>query len=211
MKLVYVITCRLIYVSLIFSTPCFSADFNLAIPIVLKHEGKLVNNIHDKGGITNYGISLRFLKSLVRARPDLLAKVDVNHDKIINEHDVIHMPLKEAIDLYQQQFWDKQKLGNIVYQPLATKVFDMSVNMGNQEAVELLQEACNKLYNTHHLGIDGKLGNQTLNTINSLNPKQHQSLLKLLKKVSRDYYQHIAKKHPAYKQFLKGWLKRAEE
>ena len=34
--------------------------FELAIPIVLKHEGGFADNPADPGGATNFGISLRF-------------------------------------------------------------------------------------------------------------------------------------------------------
>ena len=39
-------------------------SFDTAVEFVLKNEGGLVENENDAGGITNFGISLRFLKSL---------------------------------------------------------------------------------------------------------------------------------------------------
>ena len=39
------------------------SDFESAIPTILRHEGKFEQNAADPGGVTNYGISLRWLKA----------------------------------------------------------------------------------------------------------------------------------------------------
>jgi len=36
----------------------YSPNFQVALRVVLKHEGRLSNDRNDPGGITNYGISL---------------------------------------------------------------------------------------------------------------------------------------------------------
>ena len=197
--------------TLLCSSTCISASFDIAIPLILKHEGKLVNDPKDRGGITNYGISLRYLKSLVASRPDLMAEYDKNSNKIIEEYDIAHMTLEESIKTYKAYFWDVNRFGDIQYQPLADKIFDLSVNVGGKKAIEFLQEACNKLYNTNQLSLDGNLGNKTLLFVNKLNEKELQVLLKIVREVSYEYYNYIATRHPAYKRFLKGWLKRAAE
>ena len=40
------------------------SDFNVAVDFVLENEGGLSENPKDTGGITNFGISLRFLREL---------------------------------------------------------------------------------------------------------------------------------------------------
>ena len=58
--------------------------FELAIPVVLKHEGIMSDDGEDPGGITHYGISLRFLKTLAELDKDSFSLGDVNHDGIID-------------------------------------------------------------------------------------------------------------------------------
>lgn len=199
-----------------------ASDFNAAIPIVLRNEGKLENDPSDNGGITKYGISLRYIKELIATRPDLMCDYDLNNSKIINDYDIANMSLLEAEKTYKEQFWDKYKIGRIKSQAVATKVFDMSVNMGERRAFKILQEACGKVcggrpvfyykvYGTHNLAINGILNDETVEFINGLNEYDQETLMELLKKISFDYYEYIANKHPTYKKFLSGWIRRARE
>ena len=200
----------LIIFSLI-SMEAIASGFESAIPIILKHEGKLSDDPSDKGGITKYGISLRYLKQLIASRPDLMSNYDLSHDKIINDYDIANMSIEEARELYRTQFWDKLKIGRINNQRIATKVLDMSVNMGTSRAIKLLQQACGKLSGSNHLAINGTLDNETVGFINELDGKQEKRLLELLRIVSKEYYMYIATKHPTYKRFLAGWLRRGKE
>lgn len=186
-------------------------NFDAAITIVLKHEGKLSDDPSDRGGITNYGISLRYLKSLVASNPELMSEYDKNHDKIIEGYDISNMTLEEAIKIYKKNFWDAPGFGKLKSQLLANKIFDLAVNVGPKKAIEFLQEACNKLHNTNHLSVDGRLGEKTLESVNSLEDKDSEMLVGVIKEISYEYYNYIATRHPAYKKFLKGWLKRASE
>jgi len=53
--------------------------FDLAIPTVLLHEG-VGCDAKDRGGVTHYGISLRFLKTLDELGHDGFFIGDKNHD-----------------------------------------------------------------------------------------------------------------------------------
>lgn len=193
------------------SSYAHASSFNSAIPIILKHEGKLSEDPSDKGGITNYGISLRYVKDLVAHRPDLMSQYDLNHQKVIDDYDIANMTISEAEALYRTQFWDKTRIGYINSQDIATKVFDMSVNMGSSRAIKILQESCGKLHHTNKLAITGMMDDDTLSFINGLNDAEQIGLLKIIRTVSCDYYRYIATRNPAYKRFLKGWLRRAYE
>jgi len=91
------------------------ADFNLAIPIVLKNEGGYANNPADPGGETNFGLSKRTYPNL----------------------DIKNLTIEEATAIYHRDFW---KFDGINNQPLANKIFDMYVNMGAM-AIRVLQRA----------------------------------------------------------------------
>lgn len=90
--------------------------FDQAVTLILQHEGGEVNDPHDPGGHTKYGISKR-------AYPDL----NIGE---ITEYD--------ARRIYKTDYWDRIR-GDELPEPVAIGVFDMAVNAGNRTAVRLLQ------------------------------------------------------------------------
>lgn len=112
-------------------------NFDIAIPVILKHEGGLVNNPNDPGGVTNYGISLRW--ALDQMRKSGVTEFDVDGDGDLDATDIIKLPEVRAIDLYRRYFWDKRY--DQLSPAVATKVFDMAVNMGPVRAHALAANA----------------------------------------------------------------------
>ena len=179
--------------------PHYDLYFSDAVNSTLRHEGGYANHIHDKGGPTNWGISLRYLQSLGNLG-------DLNHDGLVNNDDIRLIDKKEAMALYKAGFWDKYGYGKINNEAIAEKVFDLSVNMGPQNAHKLLQKAINLLRTCNLIEEDGDFGHQTLNAVNTANPY---NLLLCLRSVSVWHYIQIVDKSPTQKVFIKGWLKRA--
>ncbi len=176
------------------------ATFEKAIPRILLHEGGYVNNPNDKGGSTNYGITLGLLQDLHE---------DLNHDGVINVLDVKTMSVEAAKTIYKIQWWDKYGYGSIRDQTIATKVFDFSVNMGSHRAHMLLQRAINTALGTS-LTTDGKLGPTTFSTINSItDPEEQQKVLDAYCNTVWSFYTSLADKNPKLKTFLRGWRNRA--
>jgi len=94
------------------------STFGRAIKYVLKHEGGLVNDPADPGGLTNRGITQRDYPHL----------------------DIRHLTEDETIEIYRKDYWrpvyDEMHDGDA-----ACKIFDMAVNMGHRQAHKLLQRA----------------------------------------------------------------------
>ena len=93
--------------------------FEEAMTFVLHHEGGYVNNPHDPGGETNYGISKR-------QYPDL---------------DIQAITPSQALDIYRRDYWQVcrcEELPELIRLPL----FDTAVNMGSSAAISMLQRAC---------------------------------------------------------------------
>ena len=159
-----------------------SSRYDLAMALVLKNEGGYVNNPSDKGGETKYGISKR-------AYPDL---------------DIKNLTKEYAMSLYKRDYWEKFPYYEIKDDKVAIKIFDLSVNMGLQQAIKLLQRAISAC--GFPLVDDGIAGKLTLAAINKPNPN---TLLDSLRWEAANYYQGLANKNPSQKVFLKGWLNRA--
>ena len=157
--------------------------FLRAVEVVLKHEGGYVNNPNDPGGETKYGISKRSYPHL----------------------DIKNLTRDQAIEIYHRDWWDKYRYGDIKDQDVATKVFDLSVNMGPSQAHRILQRAVNFVSNAG-LKVDGILGPKTFAATNAANPAK---VLQVIRYKAAEYYHSLARKRKESREFLLGWLNRA--
>jgi lysozyme family protein len=164
--------------------------FQYAVNVVLEHEGGLSNDKDDKGGITRWGISLRYLE---------LEHIDPNGDGIIDAHDVRGLTKQEAIDIYKAHWWNKYSYNKIKDLRLATKVFDLAVNAGAVRAHKLLQQAIGTT-------VDGLLGPRT---IAITNVQQAGEVLAQLRLEAREFYLGLIQAKPIYEKYRNGWLARA--
>jgi lysozyme family protein len=168
------------------------AKFDKAIETVLKHEGGYVDDPSDKGGATKYGISLAYLKQ---------NNIDINLDGKVTKDDVLVLTLDEAKKLYRDHFW---MFDAVKDQNVATKLFDMSVNMGVRQAVVLAQRALNGIGCS--LVEDGDFGSKTTEAVNS---KEAWKVLAGLRDFAIAFYYHVAEVNPKNVKFIDGWIKRA--
>lgn len=121
--------------------------FRYCIPILLQDEGGYVNDPHDPGGETKYGISKR-------AFPNL---------------DIANLTPEQAAVLYYHKYWLPCGGGQIP-EHLDLWVFTAAVMSGPEEAIKLLQ----KLVGTTQ---DGKLGPLTFGAVKRLPvSRQHEYL-----------------------------------
>jgi len=178
--------------------------FEFAIETVLAHEGGFVDNPHDPGGATNYGVSLRWLKSVGDSDGDGFMDGDLDFDGDGEHFDIRQMQREDAEDFYFQHWWNKHGYASIAAQVVATKVFDLAVNMGAKQAHKCLQRA------VHATGVelndDGIIGPKTLEAINGADQWQ---LVAALRSEAAGFYRQLPISKPSLKQFLRGWLKRA--
>lgn len=109
-----------------------------AFDLLMINEGGYVNNCHDSGGETKYGISKK-------AYPDL---------------DICNLTLEQAKEIYKRDYWNRCKC-DYLPDSLSVAVFDFAVNSGVSRAVKYLQTSLG-------VKADGIIGNQTLGAANRL-------------------------------------------
>jgi len=179
------------------------SHFNHAIKVVLEHEGGFVNDKDDSGGATNFGVSLRYLLSAGEIDGKLIG--DFNGDGDVNIDDIRSMTEDQAKDIYRNEWWKKYGYEQIFDRDIATKIFDLSVNMGARQAHKLLQRA------THATNfptlVDGSFGKNTLRSINA--NQVPDLLLGSLKSEAACFYRTLIVKKPRFEKYRFGWLKRA--
>jgi lysozyme family protein len=167
--------------------------FSFAVDYMLRNEGGLVDNEHDTGGITNFGISLRFYKTIY---PDAVPD------------DIRNLSLDQAKEFYRKIFWDESRWKEINCQVTANLVFDMHVNMGMAAATKILQRAlCSVVGNVNYCLDDGIFGDNTLAIVNHI--QEIDFLVIALRSERAAYYREIIIRDPSQKIFLDGWLNRA--
>lgn len=111
--------------------------FEKFIAIILEHEGGIVDDPDDLGGLTNMGITKR-------RYPDL---------------DIKNLTVGQAKQLYFDDFYRPLNLHYVRNDLLALHIFDMAVNAGKKTAVKLLQELLSGIEP------DGKIGPLTSQAI----------------------------------------------
>lgn len=174
--------------------------FELAIPMVLLHEGIGSDDALDNGGLTHYGITLRFLKTLTELEENGFLAGDLNEDGIIDGQDIQGLERQDAMALYRAYFWEPHGYDGIESQALASKVFDLTVNMGANASHRCLQRAV-RAARGHRLLEDGIFGPHTLAAVNSMAPEV---LLPAYRSEAAGYYRSLHQPR-----FEAGWLNRA--
>ena len=174
------------------------ADFEKAVAFVLEHEGGLSDHSADPGGITNHGISLRFLRKL-----GSLALGDIDRDGDIDPDDIRKMSQSEAKRIYRAQWWERYGYGDL-RQRTAAKLFDTAVNVGPFVAHKLAQEALNDC--GIRVDIDGRIGPITKAALNRV---AEDMFISNFKQEQEAHYRALARLNPDFAVFLRGWVRRA--
>lgn len=181
------------------------SDIKYALETIFLHEGKFNDHDSDKGGPTNFGISLKFLKLYIGNDSELFNKFDFDKDGDVDRVDIQHLSRADAVYIYENSFWKKHQYNLIEHQPLATKILDLSINMGPKQAAKCLQRAVRAAKGVILL-IDGVIGPVTLKEVNSSDPY---ILLAALKSEAAGFYRALVVEEPALSVFKNGWENRA--
>ena len=161
--------------------------FELAFRRTLEYEigndpdGAYTNDPLDPGGETKWGISKR-------AHPTV---------------DIKNLTRDAAKEIYRAQYWAPLQL-DAMDRMVASKLFDMGVNLGVRTTTSLLQEACN--YLGGDLVEDGLMGPATRGFVVSY--RFPQDLVTALQGGQYKHYQGITLGRPEMKRFSRGWLRR---
>lgn len=169
------------------------------IDALIQREGGYTNNVADKGGPTNYGITEHVARASGYSGP------------------MQHMPLVVAEGIYRAMYWDAPKFSEVNKRlpRTAEELFDTGVNMGPSVAAKFLQRALNvlNLGTTYYanLIVDGNIGQLTLYALDQLIIKRgienvETVLLRLLNAQQAVRYMELAEANPSQETFLYGWI-----
>ena len=176
------------------------ADFQTAHDFVAKWEGGLADHPSDPGGITNYGISLRFLQG---------EGIDIDGDGDVDADDIRGLTFEQAALLYRQYFWEPFRLSDFP-QDIATCFYDCAVNCGPRRATRITQRACNSFVGPYGVKLieDGIFGAKTRAF---LLKNRHPKLVPAMLDQREAFYERLVQKKPSLNVFLNGWLRRCQD
>ncbi|MGH9568805.1 MAG: glycoside hydrolase family 108 protein [Candidatus Angelobacter sp.] len=177
-------------------------EFAPAFDFVMQHEdasrtGKVTV---DAGGRTRFGIAAKFHPGL----PESFFTGPAED------------ALKMAEEILRRDYWTPMRLAELQQQNLASKLFDMGVNMGVRQAAIYAQRAVNGCAAPPGAAgprangcvqEDGVIGERTIAALNAADPIR---LYELLCEWSRRHYAHIAAINPAQAVNVSGWMRRAD-
>ncbi len=198
-----------------FDTPQYAAGsrFETVAKHVLGIEGGFSDNASDRGGTTNHGISLRFLRAEGKfdldhnGHPDL----DLDFDGDLDGHDIRLLTAQQSLNLFYLCFWHRFDLDRLPV-PIDGAVFDQAVNGGAVAAVKMLQRALNRLaVASGDLKVDGVLGNQTIGRVFTAGRVRqgYGSLVMAYRQEAEARYNAIVRADSSQVVNLAGWVARA--
>jgi len=103
--------------------------------------------------------------------------------------------------IFKRGYWDKVKGDKIQYQSIANVLVSWAWGSGSKTAIKQMQKVLG-------VSVDGVIGNQTLNAINTSNESE---LFDKCVKARAQFFEAIARKNPKNLKFLKGWLNRLKD
>ncbi len=179
--------------------------FQAALEYLLAEEGGWSNRKADRGGATNYGITLSVFKGLG-------LEADLDGDGDVDASDLRAMSEEQARGIYRKLYWlwpalleRHPELVSRVDPRVMVKTFDTGVNCGPATASRILQSAAAEVSGTH-LVLDGQLGPRSLKVILGCHPM---SLLSVMCRLQHERYERIAAKDETQREFIRGWRRRA--
>lgn len=158
-------------------------DRKIAFKFTFDHEGGTNFLVHDRGGLTKFGIC----------------------QKQYPELDIASLTLEQAEEIYIRDYWDKCRCSELPL-PLAIVVYDSAVNCGVQSASIWLQKALNKVWG--NLEIDGVIGPRTLSAVEQVNPYE---LATKIVSFRLKRYTSLVRRDSTQRDFILGWMDRAAD
>jgi len=157
-------------------------NFDKCLAMLLEHEGGYVNSKHDRGGMTNLGVTKRVYDEWIGRESTEQEMRDLTPD--------------DVAPIYKKNYWDRVK-GDHLPSGVDWCAFDWAVNSGSGRPAKAIQRAVGATQ-------DGAIGNQTLGLVAEKDPK---FIIDYVYTVRQAFYESL----DDYKHFGRGWSRRNTE
>ncbi|MDY0204835.1 MAG: glycosyl hydrolase 108 family protein [Desulfovibrio desulfuricans] len=183
-------------------------NFTIAHKFTAKWEGGESDHPDDGGGLTKYGVSLKFLGGLsgTQSNRDVLERMGIRLP--ITRQVIYDLTRDQAASLFRWQFWDKLRLGLIPLRP-AVVLYDAAVNSGPAQSIKLAQRGYNRcVAYGQPLVVDGIMGPATRAAMQLADTDK---ALSAMLDAREKFFQTIVDNKPSQQVFLRGWINRVDD
>lgn len=163
---------------------------------VLQREGGYVDHPADRGGPTNFGITLKTLSQYI--------------GYAATENDMKTLDVQVAKDIYEKNYYTGPGIYKLPEQ-IQGFIFDCAVNHGPRRAIKFIQSVCNQAGYKPRLDVDGAMGPNTLKGAQWAQENMQGMFLLALFEERKNFYHTIVEHDPSQSVFLRGWLNRVKE
>ena len=157
-------------------------NFDKCLAMLLEHEGGYVNNVNDRGGMTNLGVTKRVYDDWI--------------DRVSTEQEMRDLTPDDVAPIYKKNYWDRVK-GDYLPSGVDWCAFDWAVNSGSGRPAKAIQRAVGAK-------VDGAIGKQTVGLVMEKDPK---FIIDYVYTVRKAFYEGL----DDYKHFGRGWSRRNTE
>jgi lysozyme family protein len=172
-------------------------SFEQILKKTLRWEGGFSDDKDDRGGATNFGITISTLRAL---------EMDIDKDGTTSKKDIKALTKEAAEKIYEEHYYIKPKF-NILPEALQPVLFDMGVNHGTKRATQFLQHVIN-LSGFLQILEDGILGKSTLRATDMVYQKMGHYLINAICDERQAFYNRIVANDPSQQKFMNGWTNR---
>lgn len=181
--------------------------FGKAYDFTARWEGGLCDVPEDAGGITNFGISIVFLRDFAMREPDYLASLGICRP--VTRATIRQLRKEQARAIMKREFWDRQSLDGFP-DCMAFAMFDCAVNSGPGRACRCLQEALNKTHDAG-LAVDGANGPKTKAALSRVGELRDLEVALAMVDARENFLRRLVSQKPSQKVFMAGWLNRLHD
>ncbi len=180
------------------------SNFPIAHKFTAQWEGGLSDHPADRGGLTAYGASVKFVKGIANTQPgrDFLHQIGVRLP--VTTESICQIVADQAAAMFKREFWSSLRLDDLPLRP-AICLYDMAVNSGPSASVRTAQRGYNRcVLHGVKLAEDGILGPLTRKALS----QDTDAIINAMLDMRVAFVEAIARNDESQRAFLEGWLNR---
>lgn len=180
------------------------SNFDIAHKFTAQWEGAISDHSNDRGGITAYGASIKFVKGIASTPQgrDFICQIGVRMP--ITKESIRQLSRNQVQSMFKHEFWNALHLDGLLLRP-AVCLYDMAVNSGPSASIRTAQRGYNRcVIHGSKLTVDGILGPLTRKAL----AQDTDAIIHAILNARVDFVEAIVRNDESQRAFLDGWLNR---